>query len=253
MRRLHGDAWPPFLRDDDLRALWPRLYSEFPEFQLALYGRGDRVVAIGNTVPFTWSGSRRELPNRLADVVARAVRGRERGAQPTALVALAAIVAPHQRGKGWSTRLVAAMVRLAAACGLRVLLAPGRPSLKGNYPLTPMREYVRWRRPDGTPFDPWLRVHWRLGARILRITPRGNTVRARVGEWEAWTGLRFPASGRYVVPGAFEPIRVDRGRDRVDYEEANVWMLHRVAAAPRRTPGRATRPSHRRARLSEDG
>jgi hypothetical protein len=119
-------------------------------------------------------------------------------------------------------------------------------------PLTPMREYARWRRSDGTPFDPWLRVHWRLGARILRITPRGNTVRARVGEWEQWTGLHFPSSGRYVVPGAFQPIRVDRRRDRVGYEEANVWMLHRVPAPPRRSPRRPARHPDRRARRPED-
>jgi hypothetical protein len=154
---------------------------------------------------------------------------------PPALVALAAIVAPRERGKGWSARLVAAMV-----------------PLKGEYPLTPMREYARWRRPDGTPFDPWLPVHWRLGARILRITPRGNTADARGAEWETWTGLRFPVSGRYVVPGAFQPIRVDRQRDRVDYEEANVWMLHRVPAARGRIPRGVPRPLRSRARSPED-
>lgn len=228
MRRLHGAAWPRFLRDDAVNTLWPRLYAEFPQFQLALHGPGGRVVAIGNTVPFAWNGTRRGLPDRLADVLARAIQGRERGTPATALVALAAIVVPGQRGKGWSARLVRAMARLAAARGLRALLAPVRPAGKGDYPLTPMREYAGWRRPDGAPFDPWLRVHWRLGARILRVTPRGNTVRAGVSEWEGWTGLRFPASGRYVVPGAFQPIRVDRRRDRVHYEEANVWMLHRV-------------------------
>ena len=243
MRRLHGSAWPPFLRDDALNALWHRLYAEFPQFQLALCGRGDQVVAIGNTVPLAWNGTRRGLPDRLADVLARAVREREHGAPPpTAVVALAAIVHPGQRRKGWSSRVVAAMADLAAVRGLRTLLAPVRPALKGQYPLTPMDRYARWRRPDGAPFDPWLRVHWRLGARILRVTPRGNTVRARVDEWETWTGLRFPASGRYVVPGAFQPVRVDRRRDRVHYEEANVWMLHRVPA-PRRPDG--ARAAHR--------
>jgi hypothetical protein len=130
--------------------------------------------------------------------------------------------------KGWSTRLVRALARLVAARGLRALLAPVRAASKGDYPLTPTREYAAWRRPDGAPFDPWLRVHWRLGARVLAITSRGNRVHVRIGEWEEWTGLRFPASGRYVVPGASQPIRVDRWRDRVHYEEANVWMLHRL-------------------------
>jgi GNAT superfamily N-acetyltransferase len=249
MHRLHRVAWPPFLRDDAVNALWPRLYTDFPHFQLALEAPGRRVVAIGNSIPFAWNGTRRGLPDRLADVLARAIRGRERGTKATALVALAAIVDPRHRGTGLSARVVRAMARLAAAWGLRALLAPVRPASKGDYPLTPMREYAAWRRGDGLPFDPWLRVHSRLGACVLRVTPRGNTVRARVGEWEEWTGLRFPASGRYVVPGAFQPIRVDRRRDRVHYEEANVWMLHRVPRRP--IPRPATRHPVSRATRAE--
>jgi hypothetical protein len=30
------------------------------------------------------------------------------------------------------------------------------------------------------------------------------------------------------VPDGFQPIVVDRARDRVRYEEANVWMLHAI-------------------------
>ena len=38
--------------------------------------------------------------------------------------------------------------------------------------------------------------------------------------------MRFPVSGRYVVPGALVPITIDRRRDRGRYVEPNVWMLH---------------------------
>jgi hypothetical protein len=31
-----------------------------------------------------------------------------------------------------------------------------------------------------------------------------------------------------MVPDAFPPIVVDRARERVRYEKANVWMLHLV-------------------------
>src|SRR5262249_26094989 len=115
--------------------------------------------------------------------------------------------------------------------GMSALVAPVRPSHKGRYPLTPMTRYAGWTRADGSPFDPWLRVHWRLGASIVRIVPRGNTVLATVAQWEERTGLRFPDSGRYIVPDAFQPIAVDRRSDRVRYHEANVWMLHPIAKA----------------------
>jgi hypothetical protein len=33
-----------------------------------------------------------------------------------------------------------------------------------------IERYARWTRPDGTPFDPWMRVHTQLGARIGPLT-----------------------------------------------------------------------------------
>ena len=120
------------------------------------------------------------------------------------------------------------MATLAARHGLRALVAPVRPTLKHRYPLTSMARYVRWRGPVGAPVDPWLRVHWRLGARILRVAPRSMIIEGRVGDWERWTGIRFPESGRYVVPGALAPVTIDRRRNLGRYVEPNVWMLHTV-------------------------
>jgi hypothetical protein len=54
-------------------------------------------------------------------------------------------------------------------------------------------------------------------------------VTGRVAQWEAWTRMRFPESGRYGVPGGLVPITIDRRRNRGRYVEPNVWMLHRVA------------------------
>ena len=35
------------------------------------------------------------------------------------------------------------------------------------------------------------------------------TVNGTVAEWEGWTGLVFPETGDYVVPGALETVRID--------------------------------------------
>ena len=59
----------------------------------------------------------------------------------------------------------------AVRAGLDALLAPVRPTLKERYPLTPTERYLSWRRDDGQLFDPWLRVHERLGAEILGVCP----------------------------------------------------------------------------------
>lgn len=83
---------------------------------------------------------------------------------------------------------------------------------------------------DGSPFDPWIRVHWRLGAEPLKVAPGTVTVQATVAEWEEWTGLPMPGSGEYVVPGALQPVVIDRARDTGVYEDPNLWMRHNIDA-----------------------
>ena len=227
-RRFHSTAWPDFLQDEELGSMFSRIYERFPAFQFGLLDRAGRVVAVGNTVPFVWDGAPATLPDRLVDVIARAIRAKERGQSPTTLSALAAIVEPRFRSRHLSRRVLLVMRRIARTHGLTALVAPVRPTLKGRYPLAPMAAYAGWRRADGAPFDPWLRVHWRLGARTLRIARRAMTVRATVAQWEARTGLRFPVSARYVVPRGFSPITIDRRRNVGRYVEPNVWMRHSV-------------------------
>ena len=207
---------------------WPALIEHFADFQpLLCDGRG-RLVAGGYTIPFVWDGRRATLPSGVDGVLVRGVADRRRDRRPTTLSALLAVVDPRLQGRGLSRVVIRAMGTLARRHGLRDLIAPVCPTLKHRYPLTPMADYVRWRRPDRAPFDPWLRVHWRLGARIVQVAPHSMVIDGRVSEWERWTGMRFPASGRYVVPGALTPVTIDRRRDRGRYVEPNVWMLHPV-------------------------
>jgi hypothetical protein len=124
--------------------------------------------------------------------------------------------------------MLAAMRRAAAARGFTDLVAPVRPSRKHLYPLTPIERYVRWRRDDGLLFDPWLRTHERAGATLIRVAPSSMRIAGTVENWEAWTGLRFPDSGPYVVPGALVPVEIDVDRDDGVYVEPNVWMHHRL-------------------------
>ncbi len=205
---------------------WPTLLHDFAEFQPILCDPRGRVVAGGYTIPFAWNGRPASLPMGVDGVLVRGVRDRRQRRRPTALSALLAEVAPSRQGRGLSRAVIRAMGTLARRHGLRALVAPVRPTLKHRYPLTPMADYVRWRREDRKPFDPWLRVHVRLGARVLRVAARSMVVEGRVSQWEQWTAMRFPVSGRYVVPGALVPITIDRRRDRGRYAEPNVWMLH---------------------------
>lgn len=232
VRGLLGSLWPPemeFIHHDPVcRRHWGSLYREFAQYQPVLCNERGIVVAAGFTIPLVWSGRRRELPSGVDGALERGVRGRQRGGAPTALSALLAAVAPGLQGHGLSARLIRAMRAVAARHGLDALIAPVRPTLKHRYPTTPIDRYVRWCGTDGAPFDPWLRVHWRLGAKFLRVARRSMVVTGTVAEWERWTMMAFPVSGRYIVRGALVPVSIDRRRNRGRYVEPNVWMLHPV-------------------------
>ena len=79
------------------------------------------------------------------------------------------------------------------------------------------------------PFDSWLRVHIRMGGRIVKVAPCSMVVPGTLAEWSRWTGIRFAESGDLVVPGALAPVHVSREQDHAVYIEPNVWVHHRLA------------------------
>ncbi len=226
-------VWADFLFHDAMvREHWDRLEEHFADYQLTLL-EDERIVAIGNTIPFAWDGTVEGLPHGVTGVLPLAIRGFTDGVPPTTLCALQAIVRPDCQGRGLSTHVVQAMSDVASRNDLDCLVAPVRPTHKDRYPLAPMESYMRWTRDDGLPFDPWLRVHHRLGAKLLGVADGSIVISGTVAEWEDWTGMAFPESGDYVVPSALVPVQIDRVRDEGRYVEPNVWMRHDVAGGAR--------------------
>jgi GNAT superfamily N-acetyltransferase len=226
--RLSQEAWPKFLLHGNMR-YWSELFSTFAGYQILLYSpEEDSLIGVGHTIPFVWDGATSSLPADMDAIMVRAMHAHNNQQQPTALSALAVIVDRAYRGKGFSAAILQEMKALAATHSLSALLAPVRPTHKSAYPLTPMQRYLEWKRPDGSPFDPWIRTHWRLGASILQIMHAALIVTGTVLEWEQWADMSFPESGRYIVPGALEPVNIDYEQDVGRYVEPNIWMLHPV-------------------------
>jgi hypothetical protein len=219
-----GAAWDEFMYHDAVaNVYWNRQYEEFPELQLFLLDEDDRLLAESNAVPIPFGPD--ELPDDGWDA---ALEQAFAGRTPRAVSAIAITVGVEQRGKGLSHTMLDGMRKAVAARGLSDLVAPVRPSQKHLYPLAPIERYVEWRRDDGKLLDAWLRTHEHAGAELIRIAPASMRISGSVADWESWTGLRFPDSGRYVVPGALVPVEIDRERDEGVYVEPNVWMRHRV-------------------------
>ena len=199
---------------------WHRLRLEFPELQLVLWDdEHDVVVGHARTLP---TRAAEGLPNGVDGVLDAWFEGER--PEPDTLSALVAVVDRSRQGEGLSTLLVRAMADLARQHGFPALVAPVRPTWKDRYPLIPMERYITWRRDDGLRFDPWLRVHERLGAELLEVCPASMRIAGTTAEWEEWTGHVFPDDGDYLVPGGLVPVRFVDGHGV--YVEPNVWMRH---------------------------
>jgi hypothetical protein len=218
------DTFAHFLGEGEvLKRHWHKLRPELPELQLVLWDEErDVVVGHARTLP---ARSAQGLPGGVDDMLEAWFGDGERP-EPDVLSAMVAVVDRGRQGEGLSSVLIRAMTGLARRDGYPALIAPVRPTWKDRYPLVPMERYAAWTRDDGLPFDPWLRVHARLGAELLEVCPASMRIEGTAEQWEEWTGLAFPEDGDYVVPGALVPVRVVGGRGV--YVEPNVWMRHSV-------------------------
>lgn len=222
------DVWPEYnLHGDVLNQWWGDLDKELADFQFVLYDEAnDTVVAEGHTGPFHWDGSDDSLPPGI-DAALEQVFTQHRAGEPVnTLCALAAESPRTGRARGLAVAILEAMRTIATRHGLEHLVAPVRPSMKDRYPISDIERYVTWRRDDGQLLDPWMRVHERLGARVVAPLPRSMRITGTVAEWESWTGLVFPESGDYVFPEGLAPVHIDRDADLGSYWEPNVWMVH---------------------------
>lgn len=228
------DVWPAFMEEDPVSTFYFAIAEQhYPEFSMVAYYADQPEVAVARShaIPFAFGPDvgRTELPDDGWDAVVRwGWLDREVNRPPTHVSALEIVVAPAARGGGVSGRMVAAMRENVARLGFHDLFAPVRPSAKADEPHTPMSEYAFRTRFDGLPHDPWLRVHVRAGARIVRVCPRSMTITGTLAEWRGWTGLPFDTTGAVEVPGALTPVHCAVEHDHAVYVEPNVWVQHRI-------------------------
>ena len=223
-------VWPAYNEQGDvLGQHWSRLDRDFADFQLVLYDEeADVALAHGHSIPCRWDGTVDGLGSGIDEMMAGAVRLFDEGGEPNTLSALAIEIPPRHQGGGLARTLIGGMRDIATARGFGDLIAPLRPTWKVRYPLTPIERYAAWTRDDGLPFDPWIRLHVRLGAEILKPVPHSLHITGTVAEWEQWVELPLPETGTYVFPHGLAPLEVDREADRCEYWEPNVWVRHRL-------------------------
>ena len=226
-------SWPEFMLHDPVAdEHWHELFDRFNEYQFALLDtETDRMAAMGNSLPFHWDKDVFDLPEGGWDwVFVQAVEDHKNNVKPNIQSAIQINIHPDYQSQGLSTKMVQAMREIARSKEFKNLVAPVRPNQKSKYPLTSIDDYITWKNDQGLPFDGWLRVHVRAGARIIKPCHQAMTIRGTCAQWEGWTGLKFPQSGSYFIPGALNPMEMNAENDEGIYIEPNVWMMHEISS-----------------------
>jgi GNAT superfamily N-acetyltransferase len=227
---FNGSVWPEFmLQDETVQRYWHLLSDAWPAFQLVLLDADGQIAATNNAAPIAWDGTDAGLPDGWDRQLERSGEQHAAGVAADTLGAIQIVVDPDRRGGRLAGVMVGAMRANARVHGFDHVIACVRPTDKHLYPLIPIEDYAYWVRDDGLPFDAWIRLHVRLGARIVRGSPRAMEMRGTVADWTEWTGQAFPGSGSYIVPFAGAPVQIDREADEGTYFDPNVWVVHTVA------------------------
>jgi GNAT superfamily N-acetyltransferase len=204
---------------------YTELLDAYPEYQLCLVDEDTGYpVAVANCVPFTCSGPDDLPPEGWDWVVETAARTKE--LRLNMLGALAISVPAIHRSKGYARLMIHSLINLAAAKGLRGLVAPVRPSAKVRHPWVPITDYINWIDESGRVYDPWLRSHLSAGGKLIGPCERSMVVHEHIGFWENWSKQRFDESGAYALEGALAPVTIDLDRQTGIYEEPNVWVAY---------------------------
>jgi GNAT superfamily N-acetyltransferase len=234
IQELSDRVWPKFVtqagipKNHTLRFDWFGIYRRWPHLQFALLNPDDgALVGAGNALTLAYDGPAEDLPDEGWNwVMHQAVLDLEAGRTPTTGSALAVTLDPNYRGKQLSRVVLAAMKSALQETGVTRFFAPVRPTTKARYPITPMETFIQWKNADGLPLDPWMRVHVRMGAKVIKACNHSQPLADRVERWEKWLDLPLPSSGIYVAPGLLAPLHVDREADEGVCFEPNVWMEH---------------------------
>lgn len=228
-KQLDVLTWPTFLlRDIQQAGSWSYVYEDFLTYQFA-YFDGENLVGIGNAMGIHFVESFDKLPEKGLDWAAEKSKiDKAAGLAPNLMVAIQIMLHPNYKNKGLSYMMVNTMKDLAQAHGLSHIALPVRPNKKSEHPFLSIEEYITLTIDNGLPYDPWIRVHTKLGAKLIHPCHESMYVSGSTQEWSTWTGIEFNQPGKYAVEGALMPVSIDIEKNTGEYIEPNVWMVHNV-------------------------
>lgn len=224
--------WPEFMYHDPVsNRLWKSLFETFTDFQFSIF-QEDNALGYANSIPLHIDNNNlNSLDDRGWDwALEKGFTDKQDGREPNALCGLQIGINKQFQSKGISYRLIEGMRKIAKEHHFKHLVLPVRPNMKCYYPLISMEDYITWKNDEGMPFDPWIRAHTKLGAKIVKVCNHAMYIPGTITEWQEWTGLSMQTSGDYIITGALSPVKVSVENNIAEYFEPNVWMVHNLSS-----------------------
>jgi hypothetical protein len=193
--------------------------------------RDSELVAHGITTRISWNADPTKLPRGWMGAVRQSYEESTiRTTTPNTLVGLFIYAEAAYREHGWAAEVANAMKDLAKESHLHDFIIPLR--LPTRYDMNnvslPYEEFALQRREDGSYRDHWLRMHARLGAGVIGISPVSHQHAMHPDDLERQAGRSFSTSGTYIVQlkDEFFEAFVDLERGFSLINEGCVWVRH---------------------------
>lgn len=219
--------WDPVIIHSAIqKKYWNKVKDYFPQYQWYLLNQQDEVIGLANTVPINFNDPLIELPDRGWDwMVDLAIQQHEDSVIPNTVGGLQIVIFKEYRNQGYSKKMLQHLKMIFKESDLDEFILPIRPILKENHPEISMEEYLDWLI-DDLPYDPWIRLHFREGAELVKVCNNSMEVTGSKIEWMDWTGISINGDGAYAVPGGLTPIQYNESSDVGTYREPNIWVRY---------------------------
>lgn len=221
---LEDETFPTFLNEEPI---WQNNQADimhtFANYHYLVLDEAGNVVGANINVPLAWSGDPHDLPS-YNELLELCLAQHKAGLKPTALVGILGAVAPEYQGKGLAKLLMKTNTQTQRKYGFSYYLSPIRPAIKQLYPNYSLETFLSWRMSEGDLIDSWLNFFRKAGATELGIARDAITMEAPLEQWEQWTGITFPATGQFIIPGGHQMLNVDVSRNTGTYSEDHLWF-----------------------------